>query len=160
MVAADGGSGGSFPTRLQVTLSTLKAHGVLVTLSSSSMGARKPWELLRPQRLGSALLLMFLLALLRHTSYSSARLQMCHLVFPPALQKSIVWLLFTRAAPRSIICAEKCKRYRSNILLPLTHLPNETCSARSNMVDFVSDRRCPHSFPEVCLLHISKNVNK
>lgn len=64
-VAADGSSEGSFPTGLQVTLSTLKAHGVLLTLSSSSMGARKAWELLRPQRLGSVLLLTFLLALLR-----------------------------------------------------------------------------------------------
>lgn len=58
--------------------------------------------------------------------------------------------------PRCIICAETCKRYHSDILLPLTHLPNETRSARSNMVDLLSDRRCPHSFLEVRLLHISK----
>lgn len=58
--------------------------------------------------------------------------------------------------PHRIIWAETCKRYHSDILLPLTHLPNETRSARSNMVDLVSDRRCPHSFLEVRLLHISK----
>lgn len=55
MVVADGCSGGSFPPPLQGTCSTLPAPGVLLTPSSSSTGARKPGELLRPWWRGSAL---------------------------------------------------------------------------------------------------------